>query len=283
MPPIDAEAARGLARHAAAIAAYCLIAFALGCASSTPPRAPAELTGTISYRERMALPETARVEIQILDVSDEDEDPRVVAEKLMDRPGPVPIAFSIPYDPRAIDAERTYALRIGIRVGEELWFASPFDLRVLTAGNPTRAAVVLDRVAAGALPGKQRAHVADPDPPNLDPRVRALRDEARAIDARLDRYDMREITEGRAQLRLWTDGERPVKLEVAEGGAATRPSSYYFRDGRLFWLRAPTAGFGFEGDRLVLRTDARLAPVADAGSGAGVLREAAERLALFGL
>jgi putative lipoprotein len=271
------------AARTAAVCAGALAALLVACA---PPRAPqpaAALTGTISYRERIALPETARVEIQILDVTDEDADPTLITEKLLDHPGQVPIAFSIGYDPHSIQASHTYALRVRIHVGDDLWFASPFDLRVLTAGNPTRVAAVLDRISAGGPLAKGAGRVEDADPPGIDPRVRALRDEARAIDARLDRFDMREITEGPTQLRLWEDDDQPVKLEVADSGPITRPSSYYFRDGTLFWMRGPSGGYAFEGQQLVLRTDARLTPVADPGSGAGVLNELAARLALFGL
>jgi putative lipoprotein len=266
-----------------AVAACALVAVVAACSQSRPPRDVATVSGTVTYRERMALPETARVEIQILDVTNEDAEPSLVSEKLVEAPGQVPIAFSIAYDPRSIDPTHTYALRVKIRVGDELWFASPFDLRVLTAGNPTRAEIVLDGISAGAPIARRDARVDDPDPPGLDARVRAVREEARAIDARLDRFDMREITEGPTQLRLWIDDDRPVKLEVSDAGPVARPSSYYFRDGRLFWLRSQTGGYAFEGEQLVVRTDGRLTPIADPGSGTVVLRELGSRLALFGL
>ena len=260
------------------------IAVATACAQAPPPKEPATLTGTITSRERVALPADARVEIQIVDVNDPDaEQPPVVAEKLLDAPAAVPMDFAIPYDPRAIDPNHTYALRVRIRVGDDLWFASPFDLRVLTAGNPRQVDVPLDRVSAGGPLGARARREDDPDPPGLDARLKAVRDEARAIDARLDRFDMREIEENGEQLRLWTQDDRPVKLEVASSGPILRPSSYYFRDGRLFWMRAPNAGYLFENGQCVLRTDARLTPLADAGSGAGVLREADSELALFGM
>jgi len=267
----------------ACVASAAALALVAACAQPRPPRDAASITGTITYRERMALPETARVELQILDVTDEDAEPALVTEKRIDTPGQVPIAFSIPYDPRAIDANHTYALRAKIRVGDDLWFASPFDVRVLTAGNPTRLDLVLDRISAGGPVGRRDAAVEDPDPPGLDARVRTVREEARAIDARLDRYDMREITEGPTQLRLWVDDDRPVKLEVADQGPVMRPSSYYFRDGHLFWMRSATGGYAFDGEQLVLRTDGKLVPMDDPGSGTVVLRELGAQLALFGL
>jgi putative lipoprotein len=255
------------------------------CSQSRAPRPTAELAGTITYRERIALPATARVEIQLLDVTDPDEpSPPLVAERLLDAPGQVPIAFSLGYDPDAVDANRTYSLRVRVRVGEDLWFASPFDLRVLTGGNPDRVEVLLDRVSDVDVSSGIARTAPDPDPPNLDPRVKALREEARSIDARLDRYDMREIPiEGARLLQLWFDGERPIKLVVSDTGRLTRTTSYYFRDGRLFWVRGPSAGWAFENESPVLRTDAKLAPLADTSGGSGVLGEARSHLAEFGL
>jgi putative lipoprotein len=271
----------------ARIASLLLVAavLAAACSSSRAPRDKAALGGTITYRERIALPADARVEIQLLDATRGDAPSSLVAEQLLDAPGQVPIAFSLPYDPRSIDASRTYALRVRIRVGEELWFASPFDLRVLTKDNPSRVEVLLDRVSAGGPVSAGRSDaLSDPDPPNLDPRVKALRTDARAIDARLDRLDMREVVDGGERLRLWLEEDAPVKLQAVDTSRVARVANYYFRGGELFWVRVPDAGYAFEAGALVLRTDARLAPVAAAeGSGSGVLRELESRLALFGL
>jgi hypothetical protein len=58
-----------------------------------------------------------------------------------------------------------------------------------------------------------------------------------------------------------------VKLTVTEASQAGRvavASSYYFRDGRLFWVRAPSGGYLFEGDALTLWLDAQLKPVSNA-------------------
>jgi uncharacterized lipoprotein YbaY len=265
--------------------AVALAALATACASTTP-RKQATLAGTITYRERVALPPEARVEIQLVDAT-RDGDGALVAERLLESPGQVPISFTLPYDPRSIDANRTYTLRVRVRVADDLWFASPFDLRVLTAGNPAQVDVMLDRVSAGAPVSAGRGAIpADPDSTLLDPRVRAVRTEAGAIDARLDRLDMREIPSGGERIQLWLDGDRPVKLQVLDAARAARAAAYYFRDGQLFWARVPAAGYVFENGALVLRTDGRLAPVADpagAAAGNGVLRDLQSRLALFGL
>jgi len=258
-----------------AMASALLAVLAIACAQPASKRVPANLTGTITYREHIALPPGARVEVQLVDASDENVAAPLVAERLIDEPGQVPIAFSLAYDPASIRSSHTYALRVRIRVGEDVWFASPFDLRVLTAGNPTQVEVQLERVSAGgAVAPSVSSRGADPDPPNLDPRAKAARDEARAIDARLDRLDMREITDGPERtgfeprrLRLWVLDDEPVKLTVTEASQAGRvaaTSSYYFRDGRLFWVRATSGGYLFEGDALTLWLDAQLRPVANA-------------------
>jgi putative lipoprotein len=266
------------------LAFVALLLVVAACGTPRPARdGAASLQGSIAIRESVTLPSDARVEIQILDVTDADAEPRLVAEKLMNAPPRLPFAFAVGYDPATIDANRTYALRVRIRVGEELWFASPFDLRVLTGGNPTQPSVQLDRISEAPAPAKGAPRVADPDPPHLDARVRPFREEARSIDARLDRLDMREIGEGRAKLRLWSDDDEPVKLEVADAGPVLRPTSYYFEGGQLFWMRAPNAGYGFQNGLLVVRTDGKLVPQAELGSADGVLRDVASRLALFGL
>ncbi len=246
-----------------------------GCAQPKRQHGAANLSGTITYRERIALPSSARVEIQLVDATHPDETSPLIAERLIDAPGQVPIAFSLAYDPATVKASRTYALRVRIRVGDDVWFASPFDLRVLTAGNPTQVEVQLERVSAGgAVAPAVSSREADPDPPNLDPRVKSARDEARAIDARLDRLDMREITDGpeRAgfqprRLRLWIRDDEPVKLTVTDASQAGRvalTASYYFRDGQLFWVRASSGGYLFQGSALTTWLDGQLRPVANA-------------------
>ena len=269
---------------------------AVACAQPSGPRSSANLTGTITYRERIALPENARVEVQLVDTTDENAPAPLVAERLIDAPGQVPIAFSLAYDPASIRSSHTYGLRVRIRVDEDIWFASPFDVRVLTAGNPTQVELQLERVSAsGAIVPAATSRGNDPDPPNLDPRAKPARDEARAIDGRLDRLDMREITDGRERtgfeprrMRLWVRDGQPVKVTVTDASQAGRTaptSSYYFRgDGQLFWVRTPTGGYLFEGNTLTLSLDARLQPTASSPTQQARLQtELRSALAEFGV
>ena len=108
----------------------------------------AAVTGTVAYRERMALPPTAEVEVQLLNVSFAD-----VAATVLDsvtlRPTAgqqVPYAFLLRYDPVQIDARNTYAVRASILVDGKLLFTSTEAYPVITRGNPLDVNIMLQRV-----------------------------------------------------------------------------------------------------------------------------------------
>ena len=57
----------------------------------------ATVTGTVTYRERIALPPDAVVEIKLLDVSPMDVAATLIAEQAIIPQHQVPIAFALPY------------------------------------------------------------------------------------------------------------------------------------------------------------------------------------------
>lgn len=72
--------------------------------------ASVSVTGTLAYRERIALgPETV-VEVKLADLSRADAPAITIGEITIENPGQVPIAFEIEYDPAAIDARFEYAI-----------------------------------------------------------------------------------------------------------------------------------------------------------------------------
>ena len=74
------------------------------------------VTGTVAYRERMALPPDAVVEVRLSDVSRQDVAAPVIAETTILPEGrQVPIPFELRYDPGKIEPNRVYALRATIR------------------------------------------------------------------------------------------------------------------------------------------------------------------------
>jgi putative lipoprotein len=113
----------------------------------------AVVSGTVGYRERMALPPTAVVQVQLVDVSKQDVASTTIAETSIEAAGKqVPIPFELAYNPAAIDANRTYAVRATIREGTALLFTTTSSHQVITRGNPTRVDLMLQRVT-GSAPG----------------------------------------------------------------------------------------------------------------------------------
>lgn len=110
----------------------------------------AMVTGTATYRERIALTPDAVVEAKLIDVSRADAPAVTIGEQVIRNPGQVPIAFEIEYDPSAIDPRFTYAVQVRIMEGERLAFINDSSYQVITRGMPTHVDMVL--VMVGAAP-----------------------------------------------------------------------------------------------------------------------------------
>jgi uncharacterized lipoprotein YbaY len=99
----------------------------------------AAVTGVVTYRQRIALLPEAIVRVQLQDVSRADAPAVVLGEQVIETMGrQVPFAFSIPYDPTAIDPRGRYTVRARIEnaAGDLLW-TSTQAYPVITMGNPT--------------------------------------------------------------------------------------------------------------------------------------------------
>ncbi|MEP7177239.1 MAG: YbaY family lipoprotein [Gemmatimonadales bacterium] len=106
------------------------------------------VSGTVAYRERIALPPDAIVTVTLVDISRQDVAARVIAETTIRPDGrQVPLPFELSYDPKKIESNRTYALRATIRSGGQLMFTTDAVQRVITQDSPTR--VDLRLVSAG--------------------------------------------------------------------------------------------------------------------------------------
>ncbi len=130
-----------------------LAAIVGGCASNQPAPPPrgAAVSGTIAYRERVALPPDAEVEVQLSDVSRMDAPAETIAETTVPPDGrQVPLPFELRYDPGKIEPRNTYAVRASIRSGGRLLFTTTSAYRVITGGNPTHVDLLLTQVQAPA-------------------------------------------------------------------------------------------------------------------------------------
>ena len=81
------------------------------CATIPPAEQPVSVTGSITYRERMALPPTAQVEVTLADVSLMDAPSKTIARQSFTADGrQVPFAFSLTVDQRQLDPRHSYAV-----------------------------------------------------------------------------------------------------------------------------------------------------------------------------
>ena len=105
--------------------------------SMTGCNAKSEVTGTVTYRQRIALPEDAVLTVQIQDVSLADAPAQVIGEQVIKKPGQVPIPYKVEYRYRDIDDSHIYAMQARIEDADgKLLFINDASFPVLTQGNP---------------------------------------------------------------------------------------------------------------------------------------------------
>jgi putative lipoprotein len=93
------------------------------------------VTGTLTYRERIALPPDAVVLVQLRDVSLMDVAAKLISEQVIKPEHSVPISFSLPYSADDIDERMTYSVFASIRSGDRLLFITDRSYQVLTRGK----------------------------------------------------------------------------------------------------------------------------------------------------
>jgi len=144
-----------IVRLALAVLAALLLPAAALAQQSTPV-----VRGTVSPAGQEALPAGAAITVLLQDVSRADAPNTVIAQQTIDaggRRGPVP--FELRYNPVTIVPGGRYVVRADIRVQNVLIYTTQNTVAVLTAGNPTSAAITVQRTSnalpntsAGALP-----------------------------------------------------------------------------------------------------------------------------------
>lgn len=137
-----------------------LICALSGCANvaSTESSAAGEgvLTGTVGYRERVALPPDATVEVWMLDVSPGIQILPIIAEVTVPTQGrQVPIPFELRYDPGRVLPDRSYAVKTVIRAAGRTLFTLDEGQRVITQGHPHNVALWLKSVIAETAGGSE--------------------------------------------------------------------------------------------------------------------------------
>ena len=113
--------------------------------------APRALSGTVTYRERIALPPSAVVEVSLLDVSLADAPSRTIARTRIVPRRQVPIPFRLRFNDSVIQPGHRYALRAEIRVRGQLWFTTMEHHAALVPDASSE--IVVQRVAPPAEVG----------------------------------------------------------------------------------------------------------------------------------
>jgi putative lipoprotein len=128
----------GISLCLAAVVALGLLVSACGSSEQEEERSP--VTGTVTYRERIALPDDAVVTVRIQDVTRMDAAAQVMGEQVIHTSGSqVPVAYAVPYDPEAIDDGYSYSMSARIEDGAgKLLFISDTVVPVITRDNPTK-------------------------------------------------------------------------------------------------------------------------------------------------
>ncbi len=153
-PPVAARApaASPLGARASGAAAR-----SAGNEAGAAPPASSILTGSVTYRARVALPAGAVIEVRLLDVSPADPSASLgvgapagtlARAEVITRGEQVPVAFSLPYDPNAIQARRRYVVQATIAVdGRIAWrTTTPHPVFVAGAAPTTPVTIVVDQM-----------------------------------------------------------------------------------------------------------------------------------------
>jgi putative lipoprotein len=118
---------------------------------ATQAAAQPSVSGTVAYRERIALPPDAAIEVKLQDVSLQDAPAETVSSTLF-APGnhQVPLPFQVQYNPGDINPAHRYQVSASISVNGKLMFVSTTAYPVITQGAPSQVAIMLQQAAPPA-------------------------------------------------------------------------------------------------------------------------------------
>lgn len=105
-----------------------------------------EIIGSVTYREKIALPSDAELEINLVDISIADISAKVIAQKKISISNQVPISFVLEYPIKDIQEGMTYSVNARITQSGQLLFISDRITPVLTRGKGNRVNLMLVKV-----------------------------------------------------------------------------------------------------------------------------------------
>jgi putative lipoprotein len=117
-----------------------VLSFLSACSSGSD-----SVSGTITYLQRIALPDDAVITVQIQDTSLADAPATVMGEQVIQTEGKqVPFEFEVTYDAEAIQDNHSYTMSVRITDGTgNLLFINDTVIPVITRDNPTEEVEII--------------------------------------------------------------------------------------------------------------------------------------------
>lgn len=110
----------------------------------TNSRQVTSVSGTVAYRQRIALPPDVVVTVRIDDVSRADAPATTIGQQIIRNPGQVPIPFNVRCNAQDIEDNHSYSVAARIEdPSGKLLFISTQHYPVITRGNPTHDVQVM--------------------------------------------------------------------------------------------------------------------------------------------
>ncbi len=106
------------------------------------------LHGTVAYRERVALPPNALIEVTLVDVSLADAKSVQLGAVTLKPEGQVPVAYQVSYDLNMVDPRHSYAVQARIRVGEDVLWRTTQVFPALTRDAPEKVDVMVENTVS---------------------------------------------------------------------------------------------------------------------------------------
>ncbi len=103
----------------------------------------AAVTGSVTYREQIAMPPASVGIVELLDTSRKDAPAEQIGAHVIDAPRSVPVSYSVGFDPAEIVENHSYSIRATISADDRLLWTTDTNYAVITRGNPTTADLLL--------------------------------------------------------------------------------------------------------------------------------------------
>jgi putative lipoprotein len=135
------------------------LALMLAACQSTQAEPTATVRGEAMYRERIAVPPGAQLEVLLLDVSRADAPSETLGGVTLSDIGQPPYSFEIAYRPEQIVESHTYVVQARLTHEGRLLFITDQAYPVITRDHPSEVLIVLKRVGAppaASTPGADR-------------------------------------------------------------------------------------------------------------------------------